>query len=157
NLLFDFGMTSIKRGLVDRDDQLTGAPFDNELRALLLSAAPIYRKYWWPAHDAANRAWVVEAARRTAMYAPAIVPRLTSLYGVAWFAAPVRVDVVRFSISQGAYTSNNPTHIVVGSADASYDNWASTEMLFHESSHGLIQKVEAAVDAALKASNKRAD
>src|SRR5262249_20269896 len=53
NLLFDFGMSSIKRALVDRDDQLTGAPFDQELRSLFLSAAPIYRKYWWPAHDAA--------------------------------------------------------------------------------------------------------
>jgi hypothetical protein len=157
NLLFDFGMTFIKRGLVDRDDQLAGAPFDQELRSLLLSAAPIYRKYWWPAHNAANHAWIAEAARRTTSVAPAIVSRLTSLYGVPWFTAPVRVDVVRVSISQGAYTSNNPTHIVVASGDSSYDNWASTEMLFHESSHGLIQKVQASVNAALKTSNKRAD
>jgi hypothetical protein len=157
NLLFDFGMTLIKRGLVDRDDQLTGAPFDQELRSLLLSAAPIYRKYWWPAHDAANRAWIADAARRTTSVAPAIISRLTSLYGVPWFTTPVRVDVVRVSMSQGAYTSNNPTHIVVASGDSSYENWASTEMLFHESSHGLIQKVQAAVNAALKTSNKRAD
>jgi len=156
NLLFDFGMTGIKRGLVDRDDRLTGAPFDDELKSLLLSAAPIYRKYWWAGHDAANRAWIAEAAKRTATYAPSIIPRLTALYGVTWFTAPVRVDVVRVSISQGAYTSNNPAHIVVASADASYDSWASTEMLFHESSHALIQKVEAAVNAALKASNKQA-
>lgn len=157
NLLFDFGMSSIKRALVDRDDQLTGVPFDDELRSVFLSAAPIYRKYWWTSHDAANRAWINEAAKRTATVAPAIIPRLTSLYGVTWFAAPVRVDVVRFGMSLGAYTSNNPTHIVAASGDRSYDNWASTEMLFHESSHGLIQKVEAAVNAALKTSNKRAD
>jgi len=156
DLLFDFGMTRIKLGLVDRDDKLTGAPFDDELKALLLSAAPIYRKYWWPAHNASNEAWIRDAAARTAMYAPAIIARLTALYGLPWFSGPVRVDVVRVGKSQGAYTSNNPTYIVVASADESYDNWASTEMLFHESSHALIQKVESAVNAALAKAGKRA-
>ena len=143
DLLFDRAMTAIKVGLVDRDDKLTGAPFDDELRMLLTSTAPIYRKYWWPAHDAANRAWIAEAARRTTTYAPPIIARLTALYRVSWFSTPVRVDVVRAGKSQGAYTSNNPTHIVVASDDSSYDQWASTEMLFHESSHGLIQNVSA--------------
>jgi len=157
DLLFDSAMTMIKLGLVDRDDELTGAPFDNELKTPLLSAAPIYRKYWWPAHDAANRAWIEDAARRTTKYAPAIVARLTALYGVPWFAGPVRVDVVRVGKSQGAYTSLNPTHIVVASSDRSYEQWSSVEMLFHESSHGLIQKVSAAVNGAVAASNKRAN
>src|SRR5258705_7337181 len=31
DLLFDFGMLMIKGGLVDRDDNLTGAPYDAEL------------------------------------------------------------------------------------------------------------------------------
>jgi hypothetical protein len=156
DLLFDSGMTQIKRGLVDRDDKLTGAPLDDELKTLLLSAAPIYRKYWWSAHNAANEAWIRGAAARTAMYAPTMIARLTALYGAPWFSGPVRVDVVRFGKSQGAYTSNNPTHIVVASADESYAGWASTEMLFHESSHALIQNVESAVDAALAKAGKRA-
>jgi len=157
DLLFDRAMTAIKVGLVDRDDKLTGAPFDDELRMLLTSTAPIYRRYWWPAHDAANRAWIAEAARRTTTYAPPIIARLTALYRVSWFSTPVRVDVVRAGKSQGAYTSNNPTHIVVASDDSSYDQWASTEMLFHESSHGLIQNVSAAVNTALKTANKQAN
>ncbi len=157
DLLFDNGMTMIKLGLVDRDDQLTGAPFDNELKMLLLSAAPIYRKYWWPAHDAGNRAWIEDAVRRTTKYAPAIISRLTALYGVPWFSRAVRVDVVRVGKSQGAYTSNNPTHIVVASSDLGYAQWSSVEMLFHESSHGLIQEVSTAVNSALAASNKRAN
>ena len=116
DLLFDNGMTMIKLGLVDRDDNLTGAPYDDELKMLLLSAAPIYRKYWWTAHDAANRAWIEDAVRRTTKCAPAITARLTALYGVPWFSRPVRVDVVRVGKSQGAYTSNNPPHIVVASS-----------------------------------------
>ena len=62
-----------------------------------------------------------------------------------------------FGKSQGAYTSLNPTHIVVASSDRSYEQWSSVEMLFHESSHGLIQKVSAAVNGAVAASNKRAN
>jgi hypothetical protein len=57
--------------------------------------------------------------------------------------------------SQGAYTSLNPTHIVVASADGSYAEWSSTEMLFHESSHALIQKIQAALNAAMRAAGKR--
>jgi hypothetical protein len=155
DLLFDRGMTQIKLALSDRDDALTDAPFDDELKLLLMSAAPIYRKYWWPEHDAANRAWIGDAVRRTRPHAPAIIARLTALYGVPWFATTVRVDVVRVGKSQGAYTSDNPTHIVVASADDSYSQWSSVEMLFHESSHGLIQKVSTAVDDALAASKKR--
>jgi hypothetical protein len=155
DLLFDRGMTLIKLGLSDRDEALMDAPFDDELKLLLISAAPIYRKYWWTAHDAANRAWIEDAVRRTKPYALAITARLTTLYGVPWFATTVRVDVVRVGKSQGAYTSNNPTHIVVASADESYGQWSSVEMLFHESSHGLIQNLLAAVNRALAMSNKR--
>jgi hypothetical protein len=74
------------------------------------------------------------------MYALAIIARLTDLYVVEWFSGPVRVDVVRVGKSKGAFTSNNPTRIVVASADESYDNWVSTEMLFHESSHALWRR-----------------
>ena len=38
DLLFDRGMTMIKLGLSDRDDALTDAPFDDELKLLLISA-----------------------------------------------------------------------------------------------------------------------
>ena len=147
-------MTMIKLGLVDRDDKLTGAPYDDELKTLLLSAAPIYRKYWWPTHDAGNRAWIEDAVRRTTKYAPAIVARLTTLYGVPWFGRPVRVDVVRFGKSQGAYTSNNPTHIVVASSDPGYAQWSSVEMLFHESSHGLFRKTQLAIEDAANRAGK---
>jgi hypothetical protein len=155
DLLLDPGMTRLKLALSDRDDALTDAPFDDELKLLLMSAATIYRKYWWPAHDAANRRWIDDAVRRTRPYAPAIIARLTALYGVPWFVTTVRVDVVRVGKGQGAYTSNNPTHIVVASADDSARQWASVEVLFHESSHGLSQKVSTAVNGALAASKKQ--
>jgi hypothetical protein len=87
--------------------------------------------------------------------APQIIDRLTRLYVVKWFDTPVRVDIVRFGDSLGAYTAVVPrVHIIVASADASYTGWAGTEMLFHESSHGLIQNVRAALGQAMTAAGK---
>jgi hypothetical protein len=154
DLLLDEGLTAINNSLAGAKT-LTGISLAPDHRRLLEAAAPIYRRYWWSQHDAANRAWIADVARRTAPVAPQIIDRLTSLYGVKWFDTPVRVDVVRFGKSQGAYTAVVPrVHIIVASADASSAGWAGSEILFHESSHGLIQKVRAAVDQAMKAVGK---
>jgi hypothetical protein len=156
DLLFDDDLTRVKLALADADDALTSVRIDEALRSTLLEAAPIYRKYWWSDHDAANRSWIARVSRQTPTVAGPIIARLTALYGVPWFTMPVRVDVVRAGKSQGAYTSNNPRpHIVVASGDSSYDGWSGTEMLFHESSHALFQNVRLAVDSAAKAANKQ--
>ena len=136
-------------------DTLTGLSLAADHRHALDMAAPIYRRHWWADHDTANRAWIGDVAWKTTPVAPQIIERLTGLYGVKWFDAPVRVDVVRVGKSQGAYTAVNPrVHIIVASADSSYAGWAGTEMLFHESSHGLIFDVRAAVDRAMRAAGK---
>lgn len=154
DLLFDDGLTAINNSLAGAKT-LPGLSLAADHRRFLEAAAPIYRRYWWPQHDAANRAWITDVARQSAPVAPQIIDRLTSLYGIKWFDKPVRVDVVRVGKSQGAYTAVVPrVHIIVASADASYAGRAGTEMLFHESSHGLIQNVRAAVDQAMAAVGK---
>ena len=155
DLLFDRDLTSISTALASAAGSLEGLNLTPGHRAMLEAAAPVYRRYWWPEHDAANRAWIADVARRTTPLAPQIIERLTSLYRVTWFQTPVRVDVVRVGKSQGAYTSVVPSvHIIVASADASYAGWAGTEMLFHEASHGLIEHVRDAVDHAMKSADK---
>ena len=156
DLLFDDELTRIKLALADRDDALTGVQINEPLRSTLLEVAPIYRKYWWTGHDAANRAWIERVSRQTSTVAGPIIAKLTALYGVSWFTTSVRVDVVRVGQSQGAYTSINPRpHIVVASGDSSYGAWSGTEMLFHESCHALTFEMRRAVAAAAKAANLR--
>ncbi len=154
SLLFDRRLTAINTALAGAGT-LDGLGLAADHRRVLEAAAPVYRRHWWPQHDMANRAWISDVARRTAPVAPQIIDRLTSLYRAKWFDPPVRVDVVYVGKSQGAYTSVNPrVHIIVASDDASYGGWAGTEMLFHESSHGLIDNVQAAVDRAMKSAGK---
>ena len=156
DLLFDDDLTRIKVALADADDALRNVRIDEALRSALLEAAPIYRKYWWTEHDAANRSWIALVSRQTPTVAAPIIERLTALYGVRWFATPIRVDVVRVGKSQGAYTSLNPRpHIVVASGDSSYDGWSGTEMLFHEASHALFNNVRLAINSAAQAAIKQ--
>jgi hypothetical protein len=154
DLLFDTRLTAINTALAGAST-LDGLGLAAEHRRVLEAAGPVYRRHWWPRHDMANRAWISDVARRTAPLAPQIVDRLTSLYRAKWFDQPVRVDVVYVGKSQGAYTSVDPrVHIIVASADSSYAGWAGTEMLFHESSHGLIENVRAAVEHAMNSAGK---
>lgn len=154
DLLNDRGLTTVNDRLGGANS-LAGLPLNAGHRSHLEAAAPIYRRYWWPRHDAANRAWIADVARRTGPLAPQIIDRLTSLYGVKWFDTPVRLDVVRVGKSQGAYTTVLPRpHIIVASADSSYDGWGGAEMVFHESSHCLIQNVRTAVTQAMTAAGK---
>ena len=66
DLLFDDNLTRIKIAIADAGDTLAGVGIDDALRSTLTRAAPIYRKYWWRDHDAANRAWIEEVSRQTA-------------------------------------------------------------------------------------------
>jgi hypothetical protein len=156
DLLFDDDLARIKVALGDADDALKNVQIDEALRSTLLEAAPIYRKYWWSDHDAANRSWIALVSRQTPTVAAHIIERLTALYGVRWFTTPVRVDVVRVGKSLGAYTSLNPRpHIVVASGDSSYGGWSATEMLFHEASHALFNNIRLAIESAAKVANKQ--
>ncbi|HEX3815563.1 MAG TPA: hypothetical protein VHX59_22230 [Mycobacteriales bacterium] len=128
HLLFGDGMRALNAALVAGD--LAG-----EVRAVLQSAAPVYRRHFWPGHDAANRQWVSELMPRLSDLGPHIFTRLAGLYGESWFTEPVRVDIVRVASREGAYTTAGPPHITISSSDRDGQGWVSVEVVLHESSH----------------------
>jgi hypothetical protein len=149
DLLFDTGMMDIKMALGRAGADLGSAPIPDDLRGALSAAAPVYRRHWWPAHDRANRAWIAQARRHLGALAPVVTPRLAALFRTPWPAAgTVRVDAVRVGNRQGAYTSTGPGWIVVSTSDPDIQDWAAAEILFHETSHLLIDPVSRAIDAA---------
>jgi hypothetical protein len=57
--LFDTGMVAINDRLATGPDDGTALPSTGlpaKLVSVLERAAPVYRKYWWPAHDRMNEA-----------------------------------------------------------------------------------------------------
>lgn len=151
-----FEMGPIRKALLAAKEELPTAGLKPAHRQALTAAAPVYRKYWWPAHDRANRAWMIDSMSKVASLSPAVPERLTRLYGTPWFTSSVRVDVVPIASREGAFTSIDPApaHITISSNSPVIVDWTAAEILFHESSHALVHPIIDAFAAESKAQGK---
>ena len=147
DLLFGRGMYELKKALVAGD--LSREAVGPELRAVLESAAPVYRTHFWSAHDRANREWIQRTVEGVRTIGPEVISRLTKRYEMPWFSAPVRIDVVWVGNRQGAYATDGPTHATISSGNPATTGWTAVEIVFHEISHTLIAPIEARLAAAL--------
>jgi hypothetical protein len=159
--LFDPGMIAINNALGDAANAANAAGGSPRLPAtglpaslvtILEAAAPAYRTHWWPAHDAANRAWIAAVEPRLARFGPAVAARLARAYQTAWPSTPIPVDVTVDAGRFGAYTTGDPTHVTLSSVDPRGQGDAGLESLFHEASHGWDQKL---IDGVTKAAAER--
>jgi hypothetical protein len=136
-----FEMSSIRKAMIAAGpaEALAKADLEPPHRQVLAAAAPVYRKYWWPAHDAANRAWVVDPMARVKALTPAVPERLAALLGSPWLTGRVRLDVVRVANREGAFTAIDPppAHITISSSAPNNRDWTTAEILFHESAHPM--------------------
>jgi hypothetical protein len=155
DLLFDQRMAgTVRRGILASRD--TPAPgLDAAHREALEAAAAVYRKHWWPSHDRANRAWIDEVARRTDPIAKEVSRRLAALYQTPWFTDPVRVDIVRAGNWQGAYTMTDPAHATISAGDSDAAGWDGVDIVFHEVSHALVQRIQQMIADEARAASKQ--
>ena len=138
DLLFELG--DIRRALYAGRGKLPDKGLGKAHHDALASAAPIYAKYWWPAHDRANRAWIAETLSRIKQLSPEVPDRLARLYDTHWFTTPARVDIVRVGKRQGGYSADDPGgYITIASSEPNNQGWHAAESVFHESSHALFQ------------------
>jgi hypothetical protein len=154
--LFDAQSSAIRKTLLAAPSELPATGLAAAHRQVLIDAAPVYRKHLWAIHDRANREWVTSAMAKVASLSPGVPDRLVALYGTPWFAAPVRVDVVRVSSREGAFTSMDPApgHITLSSSSPTAQDWAAAEIIFHEASHLLFLPVVKMFGAELQAQGK---
>ncbi len=136
DLLHDEVMSGIRVALRDAREKssLEGAAISDDLRATLESAAPIYRRHWWPAHDNANRAWIASVEPLLREHGKNIGPWVARSYGEQWPAEPIPVDLTMTAGPNGAYAAF-PPHITISSMEFSTRGLASLESVFHEASH----------------------
>jgi hypothetical protein len=147
DLLFDDDLVAIKNALEDAETSadLEGAPIPKDLKDTLLKAAPIYRGHWWTQHNAQNRKWVSELEPLIAQHGAGIAQDLVRIYEEQWPQYPVRVDAVVYANWAGAYTSVAPTRPAISTSDPANQGAAALEILFHETSHGMMDKVSDAI------------
>jgi hypothetical protein len=155
DLLFDEGMVEINNTLrgITGTASLGAAPLDPELRATLERLAPIYRAHWWPAHDAANRAWIAAVEPLVRRHGAALSRRIAASYGRSWPDAPIPVDLSVTAGPVGAYTTSPPTHTTIAPGP-SRSGLASLEILFHEASHAWGRELQDAIRKSSEARHK---
>jgi hypothetical protein len=155
DLLFDEGMEAIKNKLEDAETSagLADVQIPAELRAVLLRAAPIYRKHWWPSHETQNRRWIAQLKPLIEMHGESIRRSLVKIYEIIWPRQPVRIDTVVYANWAGAYTTLEPTRPTISTTDPGNQGHAALEIVFHESSHGMMDEVIPALESAEQDTN----
>lgn len=135
-------------------DPNTLPPLPLGVRSALADAMPVYRAHWWPAHDAANRAWIRDVAQHVRTHEAGLAQRLARAYDVSMPGERVRVDVGAYANWAGAYTTVRPTHVTLARRDRPGGAAVTLETLVHETTHGarfawgLRSDLDAAFEAA---------
>lgn len=158
SMLFDDELVkaNLSLGGVNDDESIARLDIPAEHRAILESAAPIYRTHRWKEHDAANRRFISALAPLLKEHGAAIARRLVATFDTAWPSSPIRVDVVHDAGPPGnARTNSEPTHITIAAADPRHQGPASLEVIFHEASHRWDAVLMKDVDDAARRLNVR--
>jgi hypothetical protein len=113
---------------------LTNVDADAATIARLERVAPIYRKAWWPAHRAANRAWQTEIAALVDRHGAAILAFLTHAYGMAWPRDGYPVHLSAYANWAGAFSTRGNL-LIVSTLDAGTRGDNGLETVFHEGMH----------------------
>lgn len=146
-LIFDDELIALSRHLAALGSATELSGVDDALAEHLRAVA---KRVDWPTEDARNRAWMKSLEPLLREHGRALRAELTAVYGVPWPEQPIRVDVSCFGGPVGAYTVDEPPHIIISSCHPGYRGEAALEMIFHEASHVLIGPVEQKLEASAK-------
>jgi hypothetical protein len=148
-LTLDDGMIAIKNALrgAEGKTSLDGIAIDAALKATLERIMPIYQKRWWPEHDRANREWIAPMQPLVDRHGAALSQALARVYDVSWPRDPIPVDLSVTAGASGAYGTSEPSaHITM--SPTTFRGYVSFEMLFHESTHGIVPLYQLVSQAA---------
>lgn len=118
---------------------------DAATRDALESAAPIYRRVWWPSHRASNQAWRTAAQPLIDRYGPALLEFLTKAYCKSWPADGYDAHLSMYSNWAGAYSTDGPLLVVGTNPNAGTTGLDGLEIVFHEGMHqwdGIFEVIQ---------------
>ena len=153
--------------MVEINDRLATQPDDGATRntaglplpvvSTLQSVAPIYRKYWWPAHNRSNEDWISFQTTLVKSLGPKIATAMEKDLQQQRPAGPLRVDVCYYVPQIGhAYTTEGPPpHTTFSSSGTQLQDLSGFETLFHEASHSFASTMTDALFAECGAEKKQ--
>lgn len=148
--IFDESLVEATNALVRAGSGPLDSPaLNDETRAALERAAPIYRAVWWPRHREANQAWVGAVTPALERHGAEVLAFITQVYGEAWPEAGYPVNVSSYANWAGAYSTAGNL-LVVSSLAPTVAGMPGLEITFHEAMH----QWDSAIDRALAAASR---
>lgn len=136
DLIFDDPLPQVTNSLAQAGDAKSpaGSGSDAAINEILMRAAPVYRKVWWPKHHAANRAWQTATQALVKQHGDAILKFITHAYQMEWPAAGFNVHISGYTNWAGAYSTKGDL-LVLSSLSADLQAIYGLETIFHEGMH----------------------
>jgi hypothetical protein len=121
---------------------------------VLRSFQPYFAKLYWPAIDSANKTWLnTHKASITAMES-SVVPELERIYKMKLPDAKVRIDLACYATWAGAFSYRDGyCHVILSSQHKGNQGDLATEVVFHETSHFIVDKLMEQIAVAARTKN----
>lgn len=152
--VFDETLIAAALDLAAASDAPTLIPttrIDPGTRTALESAAPIYRRTFWPVHLAANQRFQAGMERLLQTYQRPILGLVTRSYGVSWPRNGFPVHICAYTNWAGAFSTRGAL-ILMSSVAPDMQGSLALETAFHESMHqwddAMLRRLQSA--AAVK-------
>lgn len=155
--LFDGQLVKINDALAEQPDDGASLDAPGLLHDVIIlqSAAPVYRKYWWPTQNKSNENWIASQATNIRTLGPTIAAAMQRDLHQQWPGAPIRVDVCYYVAEIGhAYTTNPLPHTTFSSSAPTLEGLNGLETLFHEASHTFSDTMSDALSTECHAQQK---
>jgi len=155
--VFDHDLIRINDELAEQQDdgtRLDGTGLSSDLVPVLQTAAPVYRKYWWPTHNQSNQNWITSQSSRLRDLGLKLSAAITEDLQQHWPVAPIRVDICFYVPEIGHAYTTLPPHTTFSSSAPTLQGLSGFEVLFHEASHTFADTMTDALSAQCGAQKK---
>lgn len=112
---------------------------------------PFFEKLWWPSIDSANKVWLNTYKGQIIGLETKIIPELERIYKTQLSDRKIRVDLSSYATWAGAYSYNDTyNHVVLSTVYKSNQGDLAAEVVFHETSHFLVDKLSEQIMTSVK-------
>ncbi|HKV40480.1 MAG TPA: hypothetical protein VJX67_14800 [Blastocatellia bacterium] len=157
DLVFDDALINVSTAIARQESVpvFGDAKLDPGLVRVLNDAAPVYRKFWWPRQDEANRRWYRAEQPLLEKYEEPLSRQVAAAFRAVWPSDRLPVYLCGYSNWSGAYTTNHPSRITLGTMSKANAGADGLEILFHESLHTMDDVLDSALSAEAERQHKK--
>lgn len=111
---------------------------------------PYFTKLYWFAIDSTNKAWLNTYKQQIKEMEISFIPALEKIYQTKLPDTKIKVDLSCYATWTGAYSyKNSYCHIIFSSYSKANQGDLAAEVIFHEASHFLVDKLAEQIQIAL--------